>query len=363
MLRIALLGSTGSIGRQTIDVVQHLGPLKTQIVALSAQRNGELLEQQARALGVRRTALASRDGIEKVVEMATLPEVDMVIVAISGAAALLPVWHAIHAGKRIGLANKEILVTGGALIMDAVRRHNVEMVPIDSETSALFQCLHARAPSEIRRLIITASGGPFRETPQADLDQVTPEQALRHPTWSMGPKITIDSSTLMNKALEVIEARWLFDIPPERISVMVHPQSIVHGLVELSDGAYLAHIARNDMRLPIQYAITYPERLPTALPAFDWLANRHWEFTPPDLEKFLCLRLGLEALQIGGSMTGWVNAANEILVERFLRRELSWKGIGHCLAKMMERHKPLAHPTLEELLAIDAEARLEAACI
>jgi 1-deoxy-D-xylulose-5-phosphate reductoisomerase len=356
MLRIALLGSTGSIGRQTIEVVRHLGPQRAQIVAMTANRSEELLREQARQLGITRVGL----GVEAAIEMATAPDVDCVVVAISGTAAIRPVWHAIQAGKRIALANKEVLVTAGELIMGAVAQKGVTLVPIDSEQSALFQCLQGRRADEVARLIVTASGGPFLHTDASQIETITPEQALRHPVWNMGAKNTIDSSTLMNKGLELIEARWLFGMAPEQVSALVHPQHAVHALVELVDGSLIAQVSRQDMRLCIQYALTYPERAASPVPPFDW-RGQSWQFSEPDLERFVCLRLAIEAMQMGGTMAGYMNAANEVLVERFLRREFGWLQIGRKLERLMERHQCLQGSSLEQLLEVDQQARTEAA--
>jgi 1-deoxy-D-xylulose-5-phosphate reductoisomerase len=360
MRRIALLGSTGSIGRYTIEIAQHLGPEKVQIVGLAARSNGELLESQAKALGVRNVALESRDGMEKVIEVATASDVDWVVMAMSGTASILPTWAAIQAGKHLALANKEVIVSAGETVMEAIRRKAIQVIPIDSEHSGLFQCLQGRRPDEIARVMITASGGPFRLYTDEQLEQITPQQALRHPVWPMGAKITVDSSTLMNKGLEVIEASWLFNIPPERIGVLIHPQSYVHALVELTDGTFITQVGRPDMRLPIQFALTYPDRAPSAVAPFDWTTMNKWEFSLPDTNKFICLRLAMEALQAGGTMTAWLNGANQIFVERFLRGELSWKQIGQNLERIMQRHQPVKRPTIDDVLAVDQQARQEA---
>lgn len=372
--RLALLGSTGSIGTSTIEVVRHLRD-QAEIVALAAGSNIDLLIKQAQELRPKMVALfdASKadtlrkalpgveivTGMEGLEAVATHPDADMVISAISGTTGLQPTIAAIQAGKDVGLANKEALVSGGELVMGLVEKHGVKLLPIDSEHSALFQCLHGENPETVRKLILTASGGPFRGWKREQLEAITVEQALNHPTWSMGAKVTIDSSTLMNKGLEVIEAHWLFGMPPEKIDVIVHPQSIVHSLVEFVDNSLLAQVGEPSMKTPIQYAITYPERKPGSLKPFSFTTLL--EFTPPQRDLFPCLDLAYRAIKTGKSLPCYMNAANEVLVERFLKKEIRWTEISALLQKLMEQHTPISVTTLEEILAVDAQARREGA--
>ncbi len=357
MKRIAILGSTGSIGRSALAVVEaHPGRLR--IVGLAAGANAaRLVEQAARfrpqavamateaALAEARAALAAREGVdvrvsgfgpEGLVAVATHPDVDLVLCASSGTAALEAVLAAIEAGKAIALANKEVLVMAGHLVMAAARRRGVPILPVDSEHNAIHQCLHARLPEEVRRLILTASGGPFRGLSAQALDNVSAGDALRHPTWSMGPKITIDSATLMNKGLEVIEAHWLFGVPADRIDVLVHPQSIVHSLVELRDGSVIAQLAVTDMRLPIQYAFSYPDRWDGALPALDLAHLGRLDFEHPDVDRFPCLGLAFRALRAEGALPAVMNAANEVAVEAFLREGLAFGEIPGVIERTMD---------------------------
>jgi len=267
------------------------------------------------------------------------------------------VLAAIEAGKTIALANKEILVMAGALVMEAARRKGVPVLPVDSEHNAIHQCLHARQPSEVTRLILTASGGPFRTYSSADLGAVTPDAALRHPTWRMGPKITIDSATLMNKGLEVIEARWLFDVGPDRIDVVVHPQSIVHSMVELVDGSIIAQLGVTDMRLPIQYALSYPDRWASSLPSLDLAKAGRLDFDVPDTDAFPCLRLAYHALDAERSLPVVLNAANEVAVSRFLDGQIAFTAIAHVIEATMDAHAPAQVRTLQEVRAVDGWAR------
>jgi 1-deoxy-D-xylulose-5-phosphate reductoisomerase len=289
--------------------------------------------------------------------VATHPAVDIVICASSGTAGLEAVLAAIDAGKTIALANKEVLVMAGELVMNAARQRGVAILPVDSEHNAVHQCLHGRAHDEVRRLILTASGGPFREWPAEALTRVTPAAALRHPTWKMGRKITIDSATLMNKGLEVIEARWLFDVPAERIDVVVHPQSIVHSMVELSDGSVIAQLGVTDMRLPIQYACSYPERWEAALPALDLLSAGSLEFLPADTGRFPCLELAYRALRAGGTLPVVLNAANEVAVEEFLDGKLGFMAIPRVIEKAMNAHDVSRVSSLQVVRNVDAWAR------
>ncbi len=359
MKRIAILGATGSIGRSALAVIDAHAE-RLVVTALAAGRNGgsfaELveryrpraismstgpaLEEVRRALGpaARERVQVFAHGTHGLVEVATQPDVDIVLCASSGTAALEAVLAAIAAGKTIALANKEVLVMAGAIVMAAARRRGLPVLPVDSEHNAIHQCLHGRAPAEVRRLILTASGGPFREWPAVSLDAVTPEHALSHPTWKMGRKITIDSATLMNKGLEVIEARWLFDVEAARIDVVVHPQSVVHSLVELRDGSVMAQLGVTDMRLPIQYAFSYPERWDAALPALDLMRAQRLEFFAPDRERFPCLDLAYRALEAGPSHPVVLNAANEVAVAAFLEGHLPFRGIPRVIEAALDAH-------------------------
>lgn len=376
MKKIAILGSTGSIGDSTLKVVRHLGPERFQVVALAAHSQIDLLEQQAREFQPELIAVYNRKraqelqqrlphikvvgGEEGIDEVASHSSAQMVISAMSGTVGLKPTLAAIIAGKDVALANKESLVSAGSLVMELARQKNVRILPIDSEHSALFQCLNGEDKQKVRRLILTASGGPFRTMNMHELHQVTVDQALQHPTWRMGPKVTIDCSTLMNKGLEVIEAHWLFDIPIDKIEVVIHPQSLVHSFVEFVDSSLLAQVSVPSMTLPIQYAMTYPERLPGLLPPFDFLKNGHMQFFQPDKEKFRCLDLAFHAAREGGSLPCYMNAANEVLVNRFIGKAISWPEIGQKLESLMARHGvgPILH--LEDVASVEAEARAQA---
>jgi len=381
---LTILGSSGSIGTSTLDVVRR-HPAKFRVYGLVAGSNIARLLQQILEFRPRFVAVATEAGWrnlkEKLAESglrrsewpelawgpegyvaaATAPEVDMVVSAIVGVAGLEATYEAIRRGKRVGLANKETLVAGGPLVMEAVRESGAELIPIDSEHSGLYQCLKAGRHNEIARLILTASGGPFRTTPKEELERVTPEQALCHPTWKMGRRITIDSATLMNKGFEVIEARWLFDVRPEQIQVLIHPQSSVHALVEFRDGSVIAQISTTDMRMPIQYALTYPERSEAPVPRYDWSVPHQWTFEPPDLEKFPLLRLAYEALQAGQAASCALNAADEVAVEAFLQRRLPFPGIAHVVEETLARIPSRPIGTIAEVLELDREARQVAA--
>ena len=356
MKRLAILGSTGSIGRSTLAVVDA-HPTRLAVVALAAGDNDALLASQVQRYRPEVVAMATGEGIDRLraacgsdvnvsmasgreglIAVATHPSVDIVICASSGTAGLEAVLAAIDAGKTIALANKEVLVMAGALVTARAARAGVSILPVDSEHNAVHQCLHGRSREEVRRLILTASGGPFRELSAAALERVQPEQALRHPTWQMGRKITIDSATLMNKGLEVIEAHWLFGVRPDQIDVVIHPQSIVHSLVELTDGSVIAQLGVTDMRLPIQYACSYPERWDGALPTLDLTRAGHLEFLPPDHERFPCLRLAYRALRAGGTLPVVLNAANEIAVDAFLDGKLGFTSIPRVIERTMNAH-------------------------
>ena len=379
MKGLAILGATGSIGRSALAVVDaHRDRLR--VVGLAAGENAALLADQiaqhrpAAAAVASATALEElmrrlgpgglppvlNSGREGLIAVVTHPEVDVVLCASSGTAALEAVLAAIEVGKTIALANKEVLVMAGALMVDAARRRNVTILPVDSEHNAIHQCLHGRRRNEIRRLILTASGGPFRSLDRDALARVTPDDALRHPTWQMGRKITIDSATLMNKGLEVIEAHWLFGMNPREIDVVIHPQSIVHSMVELRDGSIIAQLSVTDMRLPIQYAFSYPERWDAPLPPLDVAGLGTLEFLPPDLERFPCLRLAYDALRQGGTWPIILNAANEVAVDRFLAGELPFPGIPRVIetALLASDRDRAAPATLDDVRTIDAWARV-----
>ncbi len=376
LTRIAVLGSTGSIGRSTLEVIGASGGTM-QAVALTAHSNIALLEEQIRQFRPERVVITGPDradslaalaasqkvevleGDEGIVRCVTDPKVDVAVAAIVGSAGLRGTWAALEAGKTVALANKESLVMGGPLVMDLARRHGGKIIPVDSEHSAIHQCLQAGRREEVRRVVLTASGGPFRQHSLAELENVTVEDALAHPTWDMGPKVTIDSATLMNKALEMIEARWLFDLDPDQISVMIHPQSVVHSMVEFVDGSVVAQLSPPDMKLPIQYALTHPRRTPGVAAKFDWTQSLSLEFQPPDFERFPALQLGLDVARQGGSAGAVLNAANEAAVAGFLAGELPFRDIVPTCRRVLKEHQFRPHPTLEQLLAADRWARQE----
>ncbi len=374
MKTLSILGSTGSIGRSTLSLVD-LYPDRFRVGALAAGANVRLLAEQARRYRPEMVALCDARGVkelrglvdvrvaggpEGVREAAVLDSADTVVAGISGAAGLLPTCDAVRTGKRVALANKETLVMAGDLIMQAVRESGAELLPVDSEHSALHQCLRGATDGEVSRLVLTASGGPFRESSAAEIESVTVEQALNHPTWDMGPKITIDSATLMNKGLEVIEAHHLFGMPAERISVAIHPQSVVHSLVEFVDGNVLAQLSITDMRAAILYALTWPEKWETQLPRLDLFEASPLEFFPPDTSRFPCLQLAYEALDAGGTAPAVLNAANEVAVEEFLGRNLRFSEISKVIGRVLHSHRPSAVSDLETVLAVDERARAEA---
>jgi 1-deoxy-D-xylulose-5-phosphate reductoisomerase len=376
---VVVLGSTGSIGESSLKVARDL-PGRMKVVGLAANRSADTLAAQIREFGIRQGCLFDPTGLDRVraavppdtvlhvgeeglVELATLPEADLVLIAIVGVAGLKPALAAIKAGKDIAVASKEILVMAGEAVMTAARRKGVKVLPVDSEHNAIFQCLEGRSPDEVSRLILTASGGPFRTLPAADLPGVTVERALKHPTWEMGRKITIDSATLFNKGLEMIEARWLFDIGMDRVDVIVHPQSIIHSMVEFVDASVLAQLSTTDMCFPIQYAVTWPDRVPNRLPPLDFAKLAKLEFEAPRWDDFPALNLAKEAGTAGGTLPAVLNAANEIAVSAFLEGHLSFPGIWDTVAETMSRHRTLAHPTLDEIIAADRWARETAASL
>jgi 1-deoxy-D-xylulose-5-phosphate reductoisomerase len=374
--RIVVLGSTGSIGQSTLDVVDHLNG-RLEIVGLSAHSRRELFEEQVERYRPRLIALtdpesadyfASRAlpsgtellrGPDAIARLVTAPEVDVVVTAIVGSAGLRGTWHALEAGKTVAVANKETLVMAGPLVMDLAARKQATVLPVDSEHSAIFQAMQSGRRNEVSRVVLTASGGPFRGKKRAELDDVTAEEALRHPTWKMGPKITVDSATLMNKALEIIEARWLFDLRPEQIEVVIHPESIVHSFVEFTDGSVLAQLSPPDMRLPIQYALTYPERVPGPAKKLDWHRLRSLTFEQPDRETFPALDLGFEVARRGGTSGAVLNAANEAAVGEFLAGRLRFLDIPRVCRAILDHHPFSDRPSLEELHDLDRWARQE----
>lgn len=376
MRRIAILGSTGSIGRSTLSVVESY-PERFQVTALAAGRNMDAAYQQALRWKPRAISLAAKEdadalrsrlksagqaGIEVLhgsagaVRVATHPEADFVVSAIVGVAGLEATYEAVRAGKTVGLANKESLVVAGELLTAEARRQGKPLLPIDSEHNAVHQCLRGGRREEVERIWLTASGGPFLKTPKAQFPAITVEQALNHPTWKMGKRITIDSATLMNKGFEIIEACRLFDLPPSRVQVLVHPESTIHSMVEFVDGSILAQFSVTDMRLPILYALTYPERIPSEL-RFPVMNLRHLEFCPPDMEKFPCLRLAYEAAEAGGAKTIALNAADEVAVAAFLDSCIGFDAIPRIIENVISATKTGKLESIREVLGADAEAR------
>jgi len=376
-MKVTVLGSTGSIGQSTLDVVRQNRD-RYQVYALVAGRNVEALCQQIAEFSPMVAVLASQDDLPRLrlllksagarepelacgpkayVDVATAPDSDFLMSSIVGVAGLEATFGAIRAGKRIGLANKETLVAAGKLVMDEVKRLGVELIPVDSEHNGAHQCLRAGRRSEATKLILTASGGPFRKTSLADMANVTPEQALNHPTWKMGPRITVDSATLMNKGFEVIEACWLFDFPVEQVEVVVHPQSTVHAMVEYNDGSVIAQVCATDMRMPIQYAMTWPDRASAPVPRLSWAERRTWEFEPPSLDRFPLLRLAYQAQAGGGSLTATLNAADEIAVESFLDGRIPFLAIAEVVEETLSRIGRLEPKTIGDVLEIDRRSR------
>ena len=372
--RVVILGSTGSIGESALKVARDV-PDRMQVVGLAAGKNSGRLLEQAREFSPRaiscldpaeirasaeQLGCAVYAGDDGLCELATMPEADMVLIAIVGTAGLKPALAAIEAGKDIAVASKEILVMAGEAVMNAAREHGVQVLPVDSEHNAIFQCLEGRSSEQVRRIILTASGGPFRSWPAADLANVTPEQALKHPTWTMGSKITIDSSTLFNKGLEMIEARWLFDVEMPRVDVVVHPQSIIHSMVEFVDNSVLAQMSVTDMCFPIQYAITWPHRVPNRLAPLDFAKLGQLTFEPPRREDFPALDLARWAGEAGGTLPAVLNAANEIAVDAFLARRCSFPAIWQTVEAVMKAHQNVTDASLEEIIAADTWARTAA---
>ena len=375
--RIAILGSTGSIGKSALNVVKNLNGFEAW--AISGMSQTELLKQQAKEFSPRFVVAADDSlnheitaadfadgdstelltGREGLIQIASAPEVDIVLAAIVGFAGLESAMAAVKCGKQLALANKETLVVAGHLITSLAKESGTKILPVDSEHSAIFQAMQAGQEKEISKVILTASGGPFRSAPKESLSSVTVAQALDHPTWEMGQKISIDSATMMNKALEIIEAKWLFGLAPDQIEVVIHPQSLVHSMVTFTDQSTIAQISPPDMRLPIQYAFTWPDRVPGPAPEMDWSQAYQLDFMPPDFDRFPALRLGFEVAEKGGSSGAVVNAANEAAVDAFLKSELSFTDIVTACREVLEHHNFEAHPSFEQLVAADQWAREE----
>lgn len=374
--KIAVLGSTGSIGTRTLQVAKHLG---AEIVAIGAKSNIDLLESQAHEFSPKLVAVFEEapagvlqkrlphipvvSGIEGLKAVAAFGPADFVMLAMTGSCGIIPAIAAIEAGKKIGLANKEVMISAGELIFNLVKKKGVTLVPVDSEHSALFQCLRGEKIEQVSRLILTASGGPFFHKTADELSRVSLEEAMAHPNFRMGPKVTVDSSTLMNKGLEMIEAKWLYGIEASKIEAVIHPQQRVHSCVEFIDGSVMAQMCEPDMLLPIQYAITYPEREKGLLAPYDFTKNGTLTFFAPDKEKFRCLGLAVQAMHFGKSYPCFLNAANEVLVEKFLKKKISWEEIGQKLEKLISSHDPQNLLTLDAIMEVDALAREKAGAI
>ncbi len=373
--KLVILGSTGSIGLNACEVVRSLGD-RFDIVGLAAESNVQEMLRQIDEFHPRLAALSDKQaaevlrqkapsgtqvlsGVEGLRAMAVLEDAALVLCSVVGAAGLVPVIEALSAGKDVALATKEVLVTAGEIVTCLAREKDCQVIPIDSEQSALTQCLRGEDVGKVRRLILTASGGPFFGDSGRDLSKVSPAEALRHPRWDMGNKVTIDSATLMNKALEVIEAKWLFGMDLDSIDVVIHPESIIHSMVEFVDGAIMAQMSEPDMRIPIQFALTYPERMPRNVVPFDFRKNSRLTFLQADVERFPCLRLGREAAVTGGTMPTVLNAANEVAVRKFLDKEIRFTDIPRWIESAMSRHNPIPHPTIEDILAVDESVRRE----
>jgi 1-deoxy-D-xylulose-5-phosphate reductoisomerase len=373
-----VLGSTGSVGTSALDVAAAL-PERVAVAGLAAHSNWRLLAEQCRRFRPRVAVLSDRAAFDAAVRgdfppetellfgddavcgLAAAADVDVVLSAVVGAAGLTGTWAALEAGKTVALANKESLVVGGALVTELARRRNARLLPVDSEHSAIFQALTGHAAADVAKVVLTASGGPFRGKSAAELKDVTPADALKHPTWVMGPKITVDSATLMNKALEVIEARWLFDLRADQIDVIVHPESVVHSFVEFVDGSVLAQLSPPDMKLPIQLALTHPARVPGPAKRLDWAALSALRFEPPDRDTFPALDLGFEVARVGGTAGAVLNAANEAAVARFLTHDLRFPDIARCCRAVLSAHDFDSTPTLRRLFELDRWARHEVA--
>jgi 1-deoxy-D-xylulose-5-phosphate reductoisomerase len=374
--RVVILGATGSIGESALKVTRDI-PDRMEIVGLAANSNAKKLAATANETRAQSVCLVDETkidilkreldyeprifaGQEGLLEIACLTNAEMVLVAIVGTGGLRPTLAAIEAGKDLAVASKEILVMAGEIVMREARENGVNVLPVDSEHNAIFQCLEGKSSSDVRRIILTASGGPFRETPRKDFDSITPEQALKHPTWNMGPKITIDSATLFNKGLEMIEAHWLFGVEMQHIEVVIHPQSIVHSMVEFTDGSTLAQLSYSNMCFPIQYAVTWPDRVPNTLPPLDFSKLSRLDFFTPRYEDFPALNLARRAGETGGTLPAVMNAANEVAVAGFLDRQVRFPDIWRIVGAVMNRHRSVAHPNLDAILQADQWARKEA---
>ena len=374
--RVVILGATGSIGESALKVARDI-PDRMEIVGLAANRNAEKLAAAANETRAQSVCLVDETklniltreleykprilgGQEGLLEIARLPNAEMVLVAIVGTGGLRPALAAIEAGKDLAVASKEILVMAGEIVMREASDNDINVLPVDSEHNAVFQCLEGKNSSDVRRIILTASGGPFRELPRKDFDSITPEQALKHPTWNMGPKITIDSATLFNKGLEMIEAHWLFGVEMQRVEVVIHPQSIVHSMVEFADGSTLAQLSYSNMCFPIQYAVTWPDRVSNSLPPLDFSKLSRLEFFTPRYEDFPALNLARRAGETGGTLPSVMNAANEVAVAGFLERHVRFPDIWQIVEEVMNRHTSVAHPNLDAILQADQWARKEA---
>lgn len=374
--RVVVLGATGSIGESALKVARDI-PERMEIIGLAAKTNARKLASQANAARPKAVCIAAESKVAELQtaldyqpeifagetglkEIACLADADMVLVAVVGTGGLRPALAAIEAGKDLAIASKEILVMAGESVITAAAKRDVQILPVDSEHNAIFQCLDGRMGNEVRRLILTASGGPFRNTPNEQFAQITREQALRHPTWNMGPKITIDSATLFNKGLEMIEAHWLFGVEMQRVEVVIHPQSIVHSMVEFADGSVLAQLSHSDMCFPIQFAVTWPDRVPNSLPPLDFGKLSKLEFATPRYEDFPALKLARQAGESGGTLPAVLNAANEVAVSAFLSDRISFPRIWQTVAAVMDRHGSIAKPDLDAILRADQWARDEA---
>jgi len=374
--RVVILGATGSIGESALKVARDI-PDRMEIVGLAANSNAERLAAAANETGAQFVCLVDETkmdvltrelqyrpqilgGQEGLLEIACLTNADIVLVAIVGTGGLRPALAAIEAGKDLAVASKEILVMAGEIVMREARENDIKVLPVDSEHNAIFQCLEGKNSADVRRIILTASGGPFRETPRKDFNSITPEQALKHPTWNMGPKITIDSATLFNKGLEMIEAHWLFGVEMKRVEVVIHPQSIIHSMVEFADASTLAQLSYSNMCFPIQYAVTWPDRVPNTLPPLDFSKLSRLEFFTPRYDDFPALNLARRAGETGGTLPAVMNAANEVAVAGFLNRQVRFPDIWQIVEKIMNRHTAIAHPDLDAILQADQWAREEA---
>ena len=371
--KVVILGSTGSIGESAIKVANDLSD-RIEIIGIAAHKSAEKLLSQLNSTGARNVCLTQDEaaksmrsklpkninffsGEDGLVELATLKEADIVLISIVGVAGLRPALAALEAGKDLAVASKEILVMAGEVVMEAAAKNGVNVLPVDSEHNAIFQCLEGKESNEVSRLILTASGGPFRQSSKEKIQKVTPKQALKHPTWEMGPKITIDSATLFNKGLEMIEAKWLFNIDMDRVDVIVHPQSVIHSMVEFIDGSVLAQLSVTDMCFPIQYAITWPDRVPNTLKPLNFSQIGALEFETPRTKDFPALELARRAGSVGGSLPAVMNAANEVAVDLFLREKISFPEIWQHVAFVMDAHKVINNPSINELIEADSWAR------